>query len=157
MRRARSGSTSAAASSGELNIVPFLDIVVNVVMYLLAVVAFVLTTVQLDSDARPLGPGRSASLGLFVTVGRTGIHVATSAGTLGPGCRAAAVEPARPAVGAGDWSGLDRCARLLKAANPGEDALVLGADPDVPYEQVVAAMDALRPSFPDVQIAVAAR
>ena len=36
-------------ASGELNIVPFLDIVTNIIMFLLATTAAVLTTVELEA------------------------------------------------------------------------------------------------------------
>lgn len=170
-RAARSSSAAlrhvsgyaAASASDELNVVPFLDIIVNIVMYLLATVAFVLATTQIDVSPPGLCRGPRCtpppSLALSVVVGTRGIHVQTAGGALASGCRATqpVSAPARAAVPSGDWAALEACARVLRRAHPDEQSVVLSADPEIPYDQVVAAMDALRSSFPDVQIAAGVR
>src|SRR5688500_19840485 len=78
---------------GELNIVPFLDIVVNLIMFLLMTVVTVLAVTQIDSklpDYRAGVGGRAAnqepSLNLNMTITANGLIVAASGGKLAPGC-----------------------------------------------------------------------
>lgn len=79
---------------GELNIVPFLDIVVNLIIFLLATTEAVLAIAQIDAQLPSLGRrvGRQqldsgeTSLNLSVTVTRNGIIVSGSGGKLAPGC-----------------------------------------------------------------------
>src|SRR5215813_11615688 len=70
---------------GELNIVPFLDIVVNLIMFLLATSEFVLLISQIQSDLPKIARGRSRSneevatpLNLNVTVTDAGVLVSGS-------------------------------------------------------------------------------
>jgi len=95
-------------AGGELNIVPYLDVVVNIIMFLLATTEAVLMVAQLDAHLPTLGrragstmdnPG--SSLNLSVTVTSNGIIVSGSGGKLAPGCteiRAGASSPSRCAT-----------------------------------------------------------
>src|ERR1700748_413894 len=77
---------------GELNIVPFLDIVVNLIMFLLATTEAVLLISQIESDLPKIAKGRSKSsdvatpLNLSVSVTDGGVIVSGSGGKLAPGC-----------------------------------------------------------------------
>ena len=78
---------------GELNIVPFLDIVVNLIIFLLATVQAVLAIAQIDAQLPQLGRrvGRGSespttSLNLSVTLTSDGVVVSGSGGKLAPGC-----------------------------------------------------------------------
>ncbi|MCC7538968.1 MAG: biopolymer transporter ExbD [Deltaproteobacteria bacterium] len=154
---------------GELNIVPFLDIVVNIIMFLLATVAYILATVQIDSNAPPIAQaGRrpqpnqeQSTLNLTVTVGNDGIFVAGSGATMAPRCMGPAPlgtrSPTIPkrmldVVREGqmrrmmtyDWAALTDCVARIKNEFPDETQVIVSADPVVEYEHLVAAMDALR-------------
>lgn len=172
---------------GELNIVPFLDIVVNIIMFLLATVAYILATVQIESNPPPLATGRAArpqqqdqsALNLTVTVGNDGIFVAGSGATMGPRCEGPAPLGTRsPTVpkrmlevyrdGAMrrmmtyDWAALTTCVARIKNEFPDETQVIVSADPVVEYEYLVAAMDALRRQgnrmlFTDVLISAGVR
>ena len=156
---------------GELNIVPFLDIVVNLIMFLLATTEAVLLISQIESDLPKIAKGRSSGddvstpLNLNVTVTDAGVIVSGSGGKLARGCTA--VETGReltvPKKGAKyDWTGLTECASRVKQQYKDEHSVTVSADPQVQYEHVVAAMDAVRnhgkdPLFPDVMISVGVR
>src|ERR1700748_2114539 len=76
---------------GELNIVPFLDIVVNLIMFLLATTEAVLLISQIESDLPKIARGRSKGdvatpLSLNVTVTDGGVIVSGSGGKLARGC-----------------------------------------------------------------------
>ena len=87
-------------------------------------------------------------------------------GSLGPGCGEGGtrVGPTIPADEAGryDTDALTECLREVKSLHPDEDTIILSADPTVPYEDVVAAMDASRsdddgPLFTEVLLAAGVR
>ena len=79
--------------AGELNIVPFLDIVTNLILFLLMTSAQVLIVAELDAHLPSLSRGRRASstpeegstLNLSVTITEGGIVVSGSGGKLAPG------------------------------------------------------------------------
>jgi biopolymer transport protein TolR len=156
---------------GELNIVPFLDIVMNLIMFLLATSEAVLLISQIESDLPKIAKGRSSGadvstpLNLNVTVTDGGVIVSGSGGKLARGCTT--VEQGReltvPKKGAKyDWPGLTECVSHVKQQYKDEHSVTVSADPQVQYEYVVSAMDAVRnkgkdPLFPDVMISVGVR
>jgi biopolymer transport protein TolR len=156
---------------GELNIVPFLDIVVNLIMFLLATTEAVLLISQIESDlpkiarGRSKGPDVATPLNLNVTVTEVGVIVSGSGGKLAPGCTG--IEQGRsltvPKKGKDyDWRGLTECVARVKQQFQSEHSVTVSADPQVQYEYVVAAMDAVRSKgkdelFPDVLISVGIR
>ena len=182
-------------SMGELNIVPFLDIVVNLIIFLLATTEAVLAIAQIDAQLPSLGRrvGRQqlddnqTSLNLSVTVTRNGIIVSGSGGKLAPGCtqvqtgRVITVPATNgrliwtvagtrmvgdremPAHRAGPTTtALSECVQTVKREFPDETRVILSADPEIEFEHIVGAMDALRgdgpePLFPDVMLSAGVR
>ena len=139
---------------GELNIVPFLDIVVNLMLFLMATTSAVLSISQVEAQLPGYGPrhGRHA-LALAVVVADEAILV-----------RGRDVDPIRIARRADgyDFDALTRTAESVKLRFPDEHEVTVSADPGVPYEDVIRAMDALRRSpsgalFPDVLVAAGVR
>lgn len=177
---------------GELNIVPFLDIVVNLIIFLLATVEAVLAIAQIETHLPTLGRrvGRAqldsneTSLNLSVTVTTNGVIVSGSGGKLAPGCTQ--VQSGRvvtvPATN-GDlvWAtegtdennnpthnpgptaaALTECLTIIKREWPDETRVILSADPEVEFEDLIGAMDAMRgrgpdPLFPDVMLSAGVR
>jgi biopolymer transport protein ExbD len=133
---------------GELSLVPYLDIVVNIVMFLLATVAFTasVSAIELQTKITTPAPGPDPappSLSLTVHVSHGGLRLASRDGVQAP---------------LPDLPSLHRALLAIKAQHPDELELVVSADADIPYEQVVAAMDAARsdgghPLFPAVSLA----
>lgn len=140
--------------AGELNIIPFLDIVVNLIIFLLATTASVLMISEIDAQlptGSRMGKRGAATedkaLNLSVTITGEGVIVAGSGGKLAPGCEntAGGRTLTVPMVqGKYDWPGLTTCVSRIKGAYPDEDQVILQADPVIEYEHVVAAMDAVR-------------
>lgn len=156
--------------AGELNIIPFLDIVMNLIMFLLATTEAVLLISQIESDLPKIAHGRSKGdiatpLNLNVTVTDGGVIVSGSGGKLARGCTG--IDSGRditvPKKGKDyDWTGLTECAARVKQQYRDERSVTVSADPQVEYEYVVAAMDAVRnrgkdPLFPEVMISVGVR
>ena len=56
-----------------------------------------------------------------------------------------------------DFEALASRLHEIHAAHPREDAVILTADPMVPYEAIVAAMDAIHEDFDDVRLSAGVR
>jgi len=170
-KRTKESNVDPSEMVGELNIIPFLDIVVNLIMFLLATTEAVLLISQIESDLPKIARGRSSGadvatpLNLNVTVTDGGVIVSGSGGKLAPGC--SSIDQGRaltvPKKGKDyDWRGLTDCVARVKQQYKDEHSVTVSADPQVQYEFVVAAMDAVRTRgtdalFPDVLISVGVR
>ena len=155
--------------AGELNIVPFLDIITNVMMFVLATVA-VTFTATVDSTPPSLGGkgvrvnADAKSLNLSVFVVSDGFSLKASGGNIATGCQAPGPGLAVPKVnGAYDFDGLSSCAQRLKVASPDfkdETQVTITANPGIDYQTVIKTIDALRRAkegeelFPDVHFGV---
>ncbi|APR77437.1 TolR-like protein [Minicystis rosea] len=153
--------------SGELNIVPYLDIIMNIMMFVLATVAVTFTSSIPTSAAsigpRP-GPTPPEALNLTALITSQGVALKTASGAIAAGCGDFGAGITVPNVsGDYDLTGLTACVRRLKgshSAYAGETQVAVTASPDVPYASVVSVMDALRADasgvlFPDVRLGVA--
>ena len=138
---------------GELNIVPFLDIIVNILIFVLATVAVAFTsTIETNPPAGKSAGVRSAvpqdSLNLTVLIVNEGFSLKAQGGNVAPGCLG---------VGSGlsiskrgnqyDYAELTKCAAKLKASNPAyaeENQVQISANPGIAYEIVINVIDALR-------------
>lgn len=173
-KRAHAGELDPSEVVGELNIVPFLDIVVNLIMFLLATSEYVLLISQIPSDLPHIARGRTKSnqdvatpLNLNVTVTDAGVLVSGSGGKLAPGCTTIDSAGSRSVTVARkgkdyDWTALTECAVKIKSQFDDEDTVTISADPEIQYEYVVAAMDAVRTKgqqdlFPNVMVSVGIR
>ncbi|MBW2462994.1 MAG: biopolymer transporter ExbD [Deltaproteobacteria bacterium] len=163
-------------AAGELNIIPFLDIVMNLIMFLLMTTSTAIALAQINSQlpeySRGIG-GRSSNeeptLNLTVLVVEQGAIVTGSGAKLAPGCRdvnnstAAGDVITVPRInGEYDWAGLTECASRIKEQFPEENEVKVTADPLIEYRHLIAALDALRNKdtealFPDVLIAAGVR
>jgi biopolymer transport protein TolR len=155
--------------AGELNVVPFLDIIMNVLMFVLATVA-VTFTATIDSTPPSLGGKgvrseiQSKSLNLSVLVVNDGFSLKASGGNIASGCQSAGPGLAVPKAGGDyDYDLLTACAKRLKDASPDfkdETQVTMTANPGIDYQTVIRAIDALRQSkegdqlFPDIHFGV---
>jgi biopolymer transport protein TolR len=160
--------------AGELNIVPYLDILMNLIIFMLLSMTGLATFGMLNVNAPSYGAGAGGSgendkppLTLTVAIGKTGFFVAATGGVLPgqPEGEAAAPPgqgaPTIPLKGDGtyDFDALTRKMMDVKSAFPGESKVILAADANTAYEVVVGAMDATRETkdhkllFPDVTLA----
>jgi len=155
--------------AGELNIVPFLDIIMNVLMFVLATVA-VTFTATIDSTPPSLGGKgvraavQTNALNLAVFVVNEGFSLKAAGGNIATGCSAPGPGLAVPKVGNEyDYVTLTACAKTLKDASPDfkdETQVTITANPGIDYQTLIRAIDALRRSkdgedlFPDVHFGV---
>jgi len=155
--------------AGELNIVPFLDIITNVMMFVLASVS-VTFIVSVESNPPAIGGrGRSdvasKALNLSAFITTQGISLKTSSGNIAPGCQgigAGITIPMREA-GVHDFAAVTNCAKRLKNAAPEfkeETQVTITANPGIEYGTIFDTMDALRKDgeeilFKDVHFGVA--
>jgi biopolymer transport protein ExbD len=142
---------------GELNIVPYLDVVVNLVMFMLLSMTGLITLGVLNVSAPRIGgegDGASAAVDqgpkllLTVAIGKAGFFVAGAGGVLGPeeGVEAAARPPTVPrkADGKYDYAALSQALAQIKDKFPAETQVILSADQDVVYDTLIQTMDACR-------------
>jgi biopolymer transport protein ExbD len=141
--------------TGELNIVPYLDVVVNLVMFMLLSMTGLVSLGVLNVSAPRLGGEAAAAaateaaprLLLTVAIGRAGFYVAGAGGVLGadapsPGAGRPPTIPLRD--GKYDYATLTEQMKRIKEQFPSESALILSADPDVTYDVLIQTMDACR-------------
>ncbi|MGH7285373.1 MAG: ExbD/TolR family protein [Polyangiaceae bacterium] len=160
---------------GELNIIPFLDIITNVLMFVLATVA-VTFTATIDTFPPKAGgagarPPTTPTLGLTVLIVPEGFSLKARGGNVAPGCN-----DTGPGLAVGkavnkqgqqdyDYATLTQCAKKLKNLSPDfqdETSVTITANPNIPYQDVISTMDAVRKDpdngkdlFPDVQFGLA--
>jgi len=157
-------------AGGELNIIPFLDIITNVLMFVLATIPAVFT-VTIESNPPSLGGGQTRrpdkpTLNLAMLIVNDGISLKAAGGNIAPGC-----DGPGPGITIArkdeqyDWMMLKTCAKKLKEASPDfkeETTIQILAEPGTDYQTVINAMDAVRQTedgndflFPDVNFGVA--
>ena len=152
-----------ADEAGELNIVPFLDIITNVLMFVLASIT-VTFTVTLDADAPKGGKGgvrggpQEESLNLTVIIATDGYFIKGKSASIAPGCQGiGGGSPTIPRVSAAndettdgkkyDPLNLQKCVRKLKEEVPNaaeEKQVMVTANPNIPFQEIVRVMDAVR-------------
>ena len=172
-KRTRVPDLDPSELSDELNIVPFLDIVVNIVMFLLMSLATIAFFSQVEAslpEYRKGGVGKRASedraLNLNVTVTSAGVIVSGSGGKLARGCETTApgkvITVPTQMNGKHDWNELTTCVTRVKEQFEDETRVTVSADPEVPYDHIISAMDAVRGDdnkelFPDVLLSAGIR
>ena len=138
---------------GELNIVPFLDIIVNVLIFVLATVAVTFTASIETTPPASRGAGvrkeiESTALNLTVFIVNEGFSIKASGGNVAPGCQGVGPGVAIAKKEAKyDFAALNRCAAKLKASNTDfadERQVYITANPGTPFQTVISVIDALR-------------
>jgi biopolymer transport protein TolR len=139
---------------GELNIVPYLDVVVNLVMFMLLSMTGLISLGVLNVSAPRIGGEAAATaaaegpkLLLTVAIGREGFYVAGAGGVMGSDANNP--DPGRPPriplkAGKYDYAALTDQLVKIKEQYPSETQVILSADPDVLYDTLVQTMDACR-------------
>jgi biopolymer transport protein TolR len=158
MRRLRTHNEDLEEETGEINLVPYMDIVTNIIIFLLASVVNQVALGNVNVSVPTLSSGGGAAeeqpqkppLNLTVTVGATGFTIAASGGVL----------PliAKLPSGQYDYKQLTKKLVEIKSApdNADETKVNFNADANTSYDIVVATLDAMRQDdggkalFPDV-------
>jgi biopolymer transport protein TolR len=157
---------------GELNIIPFLDIITNVLMFVLATISVTFTTLIDSQPPRASGassrPPTKPTLSLNIIIIDKGFIVSAFGSRIGEGCQGPG---SGVAVGMKttdgkndyDYAALGACAKRLKNQVPeagDETAATLTANSNVPYQVIVSTCDAIRKAddgavlFPDITFGV---
>ena len=166
LRKLRALGEELHEESGELNLVPYLDIIMNIIMFLLATVTFsaTLTSINVNLPTALTATASQAEappkqeLNLTVSVTDKGFTIATSGAVLFRGFRLESPAPGQPSVvqttselptlplvgGQPDLLGLSQAMVQLKAHYPSEERAIITASPQIPYELLVHTMDAMR-------------
>lgn len=147
---------AARDEGGELNVIPFLDIVMNVLMFVLATSTTVFTSTITPTTGGCCVRGRERDFPTLM-VAPTGYVVAARHGVVAPGCRtlAAGGGVTVPLLdGRHDAAGLTRCLATLRAAAGPESpfrvqrSIQVSSAERVPYGELVRALDAARETRP---------
>jgi biopolymer transport protein ExbD len=155
-RRELAKAEEAEEEAGEINLVPYLDIVVNVIMFLLATITQVVAMGNINVSspgyaeaaptevAQPSEQEDKPKLNLNVTVSDTGFIIAGSGGVLYENDVPGRLPTIPKRGGDYDFYRLTETMTKLKTAFPDENVAILGANAGIPYETVVRTMDAVR-------------
>ena len=153
--------------TGELNIVPYLDILMNLILFMLlsitGLAAFGIVNVSAPNYGAPstqVAPPENPEqprLVLSVLISKKGHFVNSENAILGQD--GAPTVPVQ-ADGAYDYTALNAQMVKIKSAFPAETKVIVAADPDIPYEALIQTMDAVRETrdtsrrllFPDVTL-----
>lgn len=154
--------------TGELNIVPYLDILMNLIIFMLLSITGLASFGILNVSAPAYGPAPTGvtqtspadepKLTLSVLISRKGHFVSSESAILGE-----QGEPTVPTKGEGDYdyAALNAWMVKIKSEFPKETKVIVGADGDIPYDVLIQTMDAIREEqgaqrrllFPDVTLA----
>lgn len=161
----------AGEEGGELNIVPYLDIITNVLVFVLASVSVTFLT-QLDTSPPAIGGSRknavqSEALNLTVLITDDGVAFKTSFGAISTGCQGVGKGITVPTKGAKrdyDLEAIRACARSLKTDQTqdrfaDEVQVTVTASRDIEYKHLIGVLDALRSDergelFPEFHLGV---
>lgn len=169
MRKMREDHEDEEMENGELNLVPYLDIVTNVIMFLMMTTTFAAALADINVAAPTVSRSAEPSsqpdqpkqdLNLTVSVSEKGVTIAASGAVLYQDNVAGKLPtiPKNPTTRDHDWPALTRKMREIKDQFGDETKVIINANPDITYETIVAAMDAIRNDgpktlFPDVLLA----
>lgn len=159
----------AGEEAGELNIIPYLDIIMNIIVFVIATISVVFYS-TIDTTPPALGGGKtrqqltSKALNLTALITNDGVSLKTSTGSIATGCNSVGTGVTVPKRGDGtyDTDELARCARELKKQNERfehETQVTISANPDVDFQTIILVLDSLRQDkdgalFPDVHFGV---
>lgn len=145
--------------SDDLNLVPYLDIMINLIMFMLTVTAYIVELREAPVLAPAYDPGGQSSAAVekkpFLTVAVTTVSLTIISS------RPEEI-PAAEYVKEGGrypYARLTQALREYKTVHELDPNLVLTADATVPYSSVIEAMDAARSDdkgalFPSINLAV---
>lgn len=150
---------------GELNIVPYLDILMNLILFMLMSITgfavFGILNVNAPSYGGPSAGGPAENpdepkMVLSVLISKKGHFVNTEHTVLGKESGAPTI-PLK-ADGSYDYDALTAQMMQVKGAVPEETKVIVAAEAEIPYEALVQTMDAVRETkdrrqlFPDVTL-----
>lgn len=159
MRRLKTEHDEVEEETAEINLVPYMDIVTNIIIFLLASVVQQVPMGNINASLPTLESGpptgvpppepETPPLNLTVTVAANGFIIAGGGGQIPP--------VPKLANGQYDFDGLNnKLIEIKKEIAHGETKATFNADAFVPYELVIKTLDAMREDkqgkalFPDI-------
>src|SRR3954453_20649884 len=145
MRRLKTEYDEAEEETAEINLVPYMDIVTNIIIFLLASVVQQVPLGNINVSSPTIGVGGAAAdtepekppLNLTVTVAANGFIIGGSGAVIPP-------LPKAP-NGQYDFDALtNKLVEIKRDIAPGETKATFNADGYIPYETVVKTLDAMR-------------
>ncbi len=173
LRKIREQGEEMAEEGGELNLIPYLDIVTNVIMFMLATTTFAAALGDINASSPTISPPSAAAntpppeqpkneLNLTVSISDKGFTIAASGAVLYQGFSFDAAGnlqqptqsiPTIPKTAAGEWDYDLLNKKMLEIKKipsaSGETKVILNANPNIAYEVVVAVLDACRGKITD--------
>jgi len=167
MRKIRHHGEEMAEEGGELNLVPYLDIVTNIIMFMLATTSFAAALGDINVSAPTTStavanpsdtPPPKNDLNLTVSISDKGFTIAASGAVLyqgysfdaagnlvQPPCNVLPTIPKKP-DGSFDYEFLAKKMKEIKGTPTaaGETKVIINANPNIVYEVAVSALDACR-------------
>ena len=155
MRKMREDQEDEEVENGEINLVPYLDIVTNVIMFLMMTTTFsaALANINVSSPTKAVGSAvtpdqqnQQQDLNLTLQISERGFTIAASGAVLYENDVPGRV-PTIPKINGGkdfDYAGLTKKMRQIKDQFKDETKVIVTANPDITYEIIVMAMDAIR-------------
>ncbi len=151
----------AEAEFGELNIVPYLDILMNLIIFMLLSMTGLALFGILNVNAPNYGGAPAVAnqdnsgvpkLLLSVLISQKGFFVAGTGAVLGQqteGQQPAANTEGSPTIpkkgdGTFDFAALNAKMVEIKKAFPNETRVIIGAEAEIPYETLIQTMDSIR-------------
>jgi len=168
-RMSQQKELSPDEEGGELNIVPFLDIITNILIFVLATIAVTFTATIETQPPQSGGSGTrkddtNKALNLTVLVVNDGFSIKAAGGNVAPGCDGVGPGIAIPMKsGQLDYDALTDCAAKLRGSSADfadETQVYISANPGTDYQTLISTIDALRstrqgdPLFTDVNFKV---
>ena len=154
VRRERARLEEEAEESTEINLVPYLDIVTNILLFLLVTITTMVTVGNIEVAT----PERSANvagdkndnpetppLNLTLAITKSGFTVAGSGGVLYENGVQGKL-PTVPKLSGNryNYEALQKLLAKIKKQYPTEKQAILAAEQDIQYETIIGAMDVLR-------------
>ncbi len=147
---------------GELNIVPYLDILMNLIIFMLLSMTGLAIFGTLNVNAPNYGTAATATpesntpkLLLTVLISKKGFFVAGTGAVLSQqaeGQTPTSSTDGGPTIpkksdGSFDFAVLNTKMVEIKQAFPSETKVIIGAEADIPYDSLIQTMDAIRETF----------
>src|SRR5690349_5953315 len=137
----------AGEEAGELNVVPYLDIITNIMIFVLASVSVTFVS-SIDTTPPAIGGGKvrtelaSKALNLSAFITSQGISLKTSSGNIATGCQGvgSGVTVPKTTNDSYDFPALTACAKRLKNARPEfkeETQVTITANPGIDYKTII--------------------
>ena len=127
------------AEPGELNIVPYLDILMNLIIFVLLSMTGLASFGSLNVTANT----RARSGEAAVDAQPFAVRISTLGHSLSVGGSGLPMVPTKP-DGSFDYEGLNARARQYRSESGAGSKVIISADASIPFEVVVTTMDAVR-------------